>query len=151
MIVAQDPTALRHHLDPLRAHAERVAFVPTMGNLHAGHLALVTQALETGAKVVVSIFVNPMQFAAGEDLDSYPRTLDADLSALDKIGADVVFTPREADIYPYGRHMESLALSLSLERVRRSKLVYDLIQRECPDAQMSKAGLKFEDLGVPEI
>jgi len=73
-----------------------------MGNLHAGHLALVTQALETGAKVVVSIFVNPMQFAAGEDLDTYPRTLDADLSALDKIGADVVFTPREADIYPYG-------------------------------------------------
>jgi len=102
MIVAQDPTALRHHLDPLRAHAERVAFVPTMGNLHAGHLALVTQALETGAKVVVSIFVNPMQFAADEDLDTYPRTLDADLSALDKIGADVVFTPREADIYPYG-------------------------------------------------
>ena len=55
------------------------------------------------------------------------------------------------DIYPYGRHLESLALNLSLERVRRSKLVYDLIQRECPDAQMSKAGLNFEDLGVPEI
>ena len=56
-----------------------------------------------------------------------------------------------ADIYPCGRHMKSLALRLSLERVRRSKLVYDLIQREYPDAQMSKAGLKFEDLGVPEI
>ena len=55
------------------------------------------------------------------------------------------------DIYPYGRHLESLALNLSLERVRRSKLVYDLIQRECPDAQMSKAGLNFEALGVPEI
>ena len=56
-----------------------------------------------------------------------------------------------ADIYPYGRQMKSLALSLSPERVRRSKLVYDLIQREYPDAQMSKAGLKFEDLSVPEI
>ena len=56
-----------------------------------------------------------------------------------------------ADIYPYGQHLESLALNLSLERVRRSKLVYDLIQREYPHAQMSKAGLNFEDLGVPEI
>ena len=102
MIVALDPISLKRHLDPLRARAEPVAFVPTMGNLHAGHLALVAQALETGARVVVSIFVNPMQFAAGEDLDTYPRTLDADLSALEKIGADVVFTPSEADLYPNG-------------------------------------------------
>jgi len=102
MIVASDIADLGQGLASLDAHAQKIAFVPTMGNLHAGHLALVTQALETGAKVVVSIFVNPMQFAVDEDLDTYPRTLDADLSALDKIGADVVFTPREADIYPYG-------------------------------------------------
>ena len=102
MIVAPDTTALRHHIRRLKDGSRRIAFVPTMGNLHAGHLALVTQAQACADAVVVSIFVNPMQFAAHEDLDKYPRTLDADLAALESIGVDVVFTPTVTDVYPEG-------------------------------------------------
>ena len=102
MIVAPDTTALRHHIRGLKDNSRRIAFVPTMGNLHAGHLALVTQAQTCADAVVVSIFVNPMQFAAHEDLDKYPRTLDADLAALESIGVDVVFTPTVTDVYPEG-------------------------------------------------
>ena len=100
MIVVSDTTALAEHLTPLRDRADRIAFVPTMGNLHDGHLALVHQAREVADVVVVSIFVNPMQFAAHEDLDTYPRTLDDDLSALREAAVDLVLTPSADDIYP---------------------------------------------------
>ena len=102
MIVAPDTASLRHHIQGLKTRSSRIAFVPTMGNLHAGHLALVKQAQACADTVVVSIFVNPMQFAAHEDLDTYPRTLDADLAALESIGVDVVFTPTVTDVYPEG-------------------------------------------------
>jgi pantoate--beta-alanine ligase len=87
----------------LRARLSRecgIAFVPTMGNLHAGHIALVEQARLLGQCVVVSIFVNPLQFGANEDLASYPRSLEADIEKLAAAGADVVFTPGEAALYP---------------------------------------------------
>jgi pantoate--beta-alanine ligase len=87
----------------LRARLARecdIAFVPTMGNLHAGHIALVEQARLLGQCVVVSIFVNPLQFGANEDLASYPRSLEADIEKLAAAGADVVFTPSEAALYP---------------------------------------------------
>ena len=100
MIVVADTAALAEHLGPLRHRTDTIAFVPTMGNLHDGHLALVNQARAAADAVVVSIFVNPMQFAAREDLDTYPRTLDDDLSALRETGVDLVLTPRAADIYP---------------------------------------------------
>ncbi len=100
MIVVSDTAALEEHLTPLRDRADTIAFVPTMGNLHDGHLALVHQAREAADAVVVSIFVNPMQFAAHEDLDTYPRTLDDDLSALREAGVDLVLTPSADDIYP---------------------------------------------------
>ena len=77
-----------------------IAFVPTMGNLHAGHIQLVELAKTKSACVVVSIFVNPLQFAANEDLSKYPRTLDVDLAKLKAAGADIVFTPSEQEIYP---------------------------------------------------
>ena len=95
-----DTAALAEHLTPLRDRAGTIAFVPTMGNLHEGHLALVDQARAAADAVVVSIFVNPMQFAAHEDLDTYPRTLDDDLSALREAGVDLVLTPSADDIYP---------------------------------------------------
>ena len=79
-----------------------VGLVPTMGNLHAGHLALVAAARASCDRVVVSIFVNPLQFGPNEDLDSYPRTLDADMRALEQAGADAVFAPDVAQIYPHG-------------------------------------------------
>jgi pantoate--beta-alanine ligase len=77
-----------------------IAFVPTMGNLHEGHLDLVRIAREHGQCVVVSIFVNPMQFGANEDFGKYPRTLQADCEKLELCGVDVVFTPDEHELYP---------------------------------------------------
>lgn len=77
-----------------------IAFVPTMGNLHAGHLQLVEVAKQHGRCVIVSIFVNPLQFGANEDLASYPRTLDADCEKLQAAGVNVVFAPSEAEMYP---------------------------------------------------
>jgi len=76
-----------------------LGFVPTMGNLHAGHLALVARARAEHDLVVVSIFVNPLQFGVNEDLDAYPRTLDADSSALIDAGCDVLFLPSAEELY----------------------------------------------------
>ena len=106
MIVVSDTAALAEHLGPLRHRTDTIAFVPTMGNLHDGHLALVNQARAAADAVIVSIFVNPMQFSAHEDLETYPRTLDDDLSALRETGVDLVLTPRADDIYPdtFARH-----------------------------------------------
>lgn len=76
------------------------AFVPTMGNLHAGHVSLVELARQHGHPVVASIFVNPLQFGAGEDFERYPRTLDADCDNLSGAGCDLVFAPDVAELYP---------------------------------------------------
>ncbi|KAA0116795.1 pantoate--beta-alanine ligase [Mycolicibacterium sp. P9-22] len=87
----------------LRGTGKRVMLVPTMGALHEGHLTLVRHAKRIpGAMVVVSIFVNPLQFGAGEDLDAYPRTLEDDLAALRAEGVQIAFTPTAADMYPDG-------------------------------------------------
>jgi pantoate--beta-alanine ligase len=88
----------------LRTTGRRVVLVPTMGALHDGHLALVRTARRVpGAVVVVSIFVNPLQFGAGEDLEAYPRTLDDDLAALRGEGVEIVFAPTAAEMYPHGQ------------------------------------------------
>ena len=81
---------------------KRIAFVPTMGNLHEGHIELVKRAHEHADVVITSIFVNPMQFAAHEDLDAYPRTFEADCEKLDAANNHVVFYPTVADMYPHG-------------------------------------------------
>jgi len=78
----------------------RTAFVPTMGNLHAGHISLVEQARQYGQPVIASIFVNPLQFGAGEDFERYPRTLAADCEKLATAGCDFVFAPDVAELYP---------------------------------------------------
>ena len=83
-----------------RRQAGRVAFVPTMGNLHDGHLALVREARQHGDAVIVSIFVNRLQFGQGEDFDSYPRTFEADRAKLQAAGVDALFLPDERELYP---------------------------------------------------
>jgi len=100
--VISDLGELRQAIGRLRAAGQTIGFVPTMGALHAGHLSLVEASRrETGA-TVVSIFVNPTQFSAGEDLDRYPRNLAADLALLAPLGVSLVFAPQPQDVYPPG-------------------------------------------------
>jgi pantoate--beta-alanine ligase len=103
MIRIQSVPDLRHQVAAWRRAGERIAFVPTMGNLHAGHLALVTEARGLAARVVVSIFVNPLQFGPGEDFAAYPRTLEQDAGMLAEAGADLLFAPGVDDLYPEGQ------------------------------------------------
>lgn len=84
-----------------------IGFVPTMGNLHQGHLQLVKEAKKVCDVVVVSIFVNPMQFGPSEDLDAYPRTLERDSQYLEELGVDCLFTPRAKDIYARGLEQQT--------------------------------------------
>jgi pantoate--beta-alanine ligase len=100
--VVRTLSALHRALDKLRTRKAQVAIVPTMGALHDGHLTLVRTAQRRGLKVVVSIFVNPAQFAPHEDFASYPRTMDADLDKLATLGADLVWAPTVDVMYPKG-------------------------------------------------
>lgn len=93
---------LRAAVARARQEGKRIGLVPTMGNLHDGHLALVEKALQSTDYVVVSIFVNPLQFGPNEDLESYPRTLAADQSKLFDAGANLVFAPSAKEMYPEG-------------------------------------------------
>lgn len=102
MLVVSQIADLRSTLSAWRRAGERIAFVPTMGNLHQGHLTLVAEARARAERVVVSIFVNPMQFDRAEDLANYPRTLEQDCDTLRVAGADLVFTPTPEVMYPKG-------------------------------------------------
>ncbi len=93
---------LQFALNLIRQAKQSIALVPTMGNLHSGHLQLVTTAQQHADTVVVSLFVNPTQFGANEDLDNYPRTLQADIEKLEAVHTDILFAPNIADIYPQG-------------------------------------------------
>jgi pantoate--beta-alanine ligase len=103
MIIAKTIVELRAYLAQRRATHMRVAFVPTMGNLHAGHLKLVQVGRELADIVVASIYVNPLQFGANEDFAAYPRTPIEDITALEAQGVDLLFTPHDTEMYPRGR------------------------------------------------
>lgn len=102
MRVINDSSTLREALNPLRQRGQRIALVPTMGNLHEGHLALIAEARKQAGFVVCTIFVNPMQFGPTEDLDAYPRTLEQDIARLEAAGCHALFTPSIAEMYPMG-------------------------------------------------
>jgi len=102
MITTAAIADIRAQVNAWRTKGETIAFVPTMGNLHQGHITLVQQARSKADHVIVSIFVNPMQFGQNEDLDAYPRTLEEDSNALIAAGAALLFTPTPEIIYPKG-------------------------------------------------
>ena len=107
MKIAKDIPGIRELVTGFKHANETIALVPTMGNLHNGHLTLVKKAREAAQRVVVSIFVNPMQFDRAEDLKTYPRTLENDLRLLEEAGVDAVFTPTPDVMYPQGLGLQS--------------------------------------------
>ncbi|MGV6860002.1 MAG: pantoate--beta-alanine ligase [bacterium] len=123
MLIAKDIPALRDQLRDWRSGAERVGLVPTMGNLHKGHLSLVHSLQSMCDRVVVSIFVNPLQFDRESDLAAYPRTLERDLEQLESLGVDAVFTPSADVLYPGGlsatTQVEVPGISAELEGASR--------------------------------
>lgn len=107
MQILNEIAAVRAAIGAARRVGERIAFVPTMGNLHAGHLHLVDRARATADRVLASVFVNPLQFGPNEDLDAYPRTLEADAAALEAHGTDWLFAPSVAEMYPDGTALQT--------------------------------------------
>lgn len=108
---------LRAQIREWRSDRQTIGLVPTMGNLHAGHLCLVEQALSVADRVVVSIFVNPLQFGVGEDYQTYPRTFEADCDKLEQIGTHLLFTPCVTDLYPAGLEATSYVTVPGLSNV----------------------------------
>ncbi|HEB2640167.1 pantoate--beta-alanine ligase [Escherichia coli] len=123
MLIIETLPLLRQQIRRLRMEGKRVALVPTMGNLHDGHMKLVDEAKARADVVVVSIFVNPMQFDRPEDLARYPRTLQEDCEKLNKRKVDLVFAPSVKEIYPNGTethtYVDVPGLSTMLEGARR--------------------------------
>lgn len=116
MEVVTTKAGFRAHLDVERAAGRSVGLVPTMGALHDGHLSLITAARADCDVVALTIFVNPLQFSVGEDLDAYPRPLSRDLELAASVGASVVFTPSTDEMYPRPTatnvHVEGLTASM---------------------------------------
>ena len=114
---------LRRHIHVWREAGLRIGFVPTMGNLHAGHLMLLEEAARHCDRIIASIFVNPLQFDQPMDLAAYPRTLETDITQLKNIGVDALFAPDELTLYPHGREavtrVEVMGLSDILEGAAR--------------------------------
>lgn len=100
-------SALRDSIREARAQGKRIGFVPTMGNLHQGHLNLLSAARDHADFLVASIFINPLQFNVKDDLERYPRTLEEDQKSLIDYGCDLLFAPQEAEIYPNGRRNQT--------------------------------------------
>jgi pantoate--beta-alanine ligase len=105
MQIITNADSLAAAVSTARQHGKSISFVPTMGALHEGHMSLVEIAHQQTDFVVVSIFVNPLQFAAGEDFEKYPRTLQEDAEKLSTIGVDVLFAPDVDDVYPNGNEI----------------------------------------------
>jgi len=99
---ATSVTELRQYVQHWKDHGQSIAFIPTMGNLHAGHMSLIEKGQALCDRSICSIFVNPMQFGPNEDWDHYPRTLESDLAKLKSIGCDLVYLPTASELYPEG-------------------------------------------------
>ncbi len=144
MQIIYNSAHLRTVLNEERRKDRLVAFVPTMGNLHEGHLELVKRAKSLADIVVVSIFVNPLQFSTDEDLDKYPRTLSTDKSLLFSEGINTLFVPSETDIFPDGRENQTTVVVPEISSILCGKdrpghfegvatIVCKLLNLICPD------------------
>ena len=102
MYQATSVTELQQYVQHWKDHDQSIAFIPTMGNLHAGHMSLIEKGRSLSDRTICSIFVNPMQFGPNEDWDHYPRSLDRDLELLKAIGCDLVYLPTASELYPDG-------------------------------------------------
>lgn len=117
MLVIESINPLREQLASWKRSGQSIALVPTMGNLHVGHLSLVKKAKTVADRVVVTIFVNPTQFVAGEDFSSYPRTLEQDHAKLAGTGIDILFHPATAEIYPANTEQQTTVTVPSLDNI----------------------------------
>ncbi len=102
MQVSSSKEEMQEYIQEWRHNDEHIALVPTLGNLHSGHISLIEQARRHAERVVVSVYVNPTQFGDEEDFEDYPRTLERDTRRLKQIGADVLFVPADETVYPFG-------------------------------------------------
>ena len=102
MYQATSVIELHQYVQHWKDHGQSIAFIPTMGNLHAGHMSLIEKGQSLCDRSLCSIFVNPMQFGANEDFNHYPRTLDSDIEQLEAIGCDLVYLPTASELYPKG-------------------------------------------------
>jgi pantoate--beta-alanine ligase len=123
MYQATSVTELRQYVQHWKDHSQSIAFIPTMGNLHAGHMSLIEKGQSLSDRTICSIFVNPMQFGPNEDWDHYPRSLDSDLQQLEAIGCDLVYLPTASELYPEGlekiSHVEVTDLTDNFEGAHR--------------------------------
>lgn len=178
MLIIETLPLLRREIRFYKQNNKRIALVPTMGNLHQGHMTLVDEARARADIVIVSIFVNPMQFERADDLERYPRTLQEDCEKLTKRGVDLVFAPAPAEIYPKGLALQTQVdvpgLSTMLEGASRpghfrgvSTIVSKLFNLVQPDvacfgqkdyqqlalirALVEDMGYDLEIVGVPTV
>ena len=117
MLVVESHKKLQERLNFWRQTGETIAFVPTMGNLHRGHMRLMEVAKQEATKTIASIFVNPLQFAPGSDFDAYPRTLDEDIDELNKLNIDLVFCPDVSGMYPEGMDVSTKVIVPALSNI----------------------------------
>lgn len=121
MLVIESPTAMREWADRCRTAGRRIGFVPTMGCLHDGHLSLVVEARRRADGCVASIFINPLQFGASEDLSKYPRNLERDRAALEHVGVEALYLPSAERMYPRGFQTEVAVATLTARLCGRSR------------------------------
>ncbi len=124
MIIEKDPKKVREYIDAERSKGKKIGFVPTMGYLHEGHMSLVRQAKAENDIVIVSIYVNPTQFAPTEDLSKYPRDLEKDKRMCEAEGVAMIFFPSDETMYPHGYNTYVVPELLSLNLCGKSRPIH---------------------------
>ena len=156
MIILDTKKDYKNHINVLKSKGEIISLVPTMGNLHRGHLSLVEIAKQNSSKVITTIFINPLQFGKDEDFNSYPRTIDQDITKLKKLNCDILFVPKNKnEVFNSIDNLKKLKAGpkgkILCGKIRPGhfdgvlKVVYKLFQLTQPD--LSVFGLKdFQQL-----